>query len=79
MKNQLEYFRQMAITATTPGPNKWQANTELISWFRSCPVEIITALQCGAEVIESHGGLSKTRMVEAFARIPMTKPEEHAA
>lgn len=58
------------MAATQSGPDKWTANTELISWFRSDPVAVIEALQAADSVRRAPGGLSNTRLYQALDRLP---------
>lgn len=43
----LSTLREVAIRATSPGPDKWTSNAELISWFRADPVAVLDALARG--------------------------------
>lgn len=66
----LSHLRALALKATQAGPEKWAANTELISWFRSDPVAVIDALQAADAVRENPGGLAHSRLYRALDRLP---------
>jgi hypothetical protein len=65
----------LAKKATGQGEGKWDANTALISWFRSDPVAILEALHAAAHVSERPGGLAHTRLHEALGKLPEHKKE----
>ena len=66
----LSHLRSLAIAATHAGAEKWNANTELISWFRSDPEAVIEALQAADAIRRSPGGISNTRLYKALDRLP---------
>lgn len=66
----LTILRETAIQATSPGPDKWTSNAELISWFRSNPVAVIDALIAGMQILDRPGGLNNTRFREAMRELP---------
>ena len=66
----LATLRDPAIRATSPGPDKWAKNAELISWFRSDPVAVIDALIAGMQILDWPGGLNNTRFREAMRELP---------
>lgn len=68
--NHLLHLRALAMAATQAGPDKWTANTELISWFRSDPVAVIDALQAADAVRGNPGGLTHSRLYKALDRLP---------
>lgn len=57
---------KLAKEAIGTGENKWKANQELLTWFRSDPESVILALQAAARVCERPGGLNNARMMEAI-------------
>ena len=66
----LTTLRDTAIRATSPGPDKWVKNAELISWFRSDPVAVLDALIAGMQILERPGGLNNTRFRETMQVLP---------
>lgn len=66
----LQALRSLALTATTPGPDKWTSNTALISWFRSDPVAVIDALIAAAESRRRPGGVSNQALDAALKALP---------
>lgn len=62
---------RLAKTATTSedAAEKWAANTELMTWFRSYPVEVIEALQAAARVSEFPGGRNNQRLHRSVAKL----------
>ena len=66
----LSTLREVAIRATSPGPDKWTSNAELISWFRADPVAVLDALAAGMQILERPGGLANTRFREAMLALP---------
>lgn len=60
---------ELAKSATGAGTDKWDANTALISWFRSQPVEVAAALYYAARCVEMPGGLNTTRLVDALNKL----------
>ena len=71
----LAKMRKAASIATTSqdSEEKWAANAELISWFRSDPESILEALQAAAAVSSRPGGINHTRLHEAIANLPREK------
>ena len=67
--DEFDHLLAIANTAIGQTPEKWQANTELMTWFRAQPVEVIEALKAAARCIECPGGLNNTRLVDALGRI----------
>ena len=66
----LATLRDTAVRATSPGPDKWAKNAELISWFRSNPVAVLDALIAGMQILDRPGGLNNTRFREAMRELP---------
>lgn len=66
---------KLAREAMGNGPNKWEANAELMEWFRSgnCE-EVIMALQAAARVIECPGGRNNTALIKSIQAL---KPISH--
>ena len=60
----------LAKKATGKSAGKWEANTELLTWFRSDPVAVLEALQAAAHVSERPGGLAHTRLHSAMDKLP---------
>jgi len=66
----LATLRDTAIRATSPGPDKWTSNAELISWFRSNPVAVLDALIAGMQILDRPGGLNNTHFRETMRGLP---------
>jgi hypothetical protein len=66
----LPFLRRLAEDAIDSGPNKWLANQELISWFRSDPVAVIEALQAAQTVRICPGGRANQKLYAALDRLP---------
>ena len=66
----LQAIRTLAWTATHPGPDKWPANTALISWFRANPVAVIDALIAAEMTRRRPGGVSNQALDAALKVLP---------
>jgi len=66
----LQAVRSLAWTATHPGPDKWTANTALISWFRADPVAIVDALIAAEMTRRRPGGVSNQALDAALRALP---------
>ena len=75
----LQALRSLAITATTPGPDKWTSNTALISWFRSDPVAVVDALIAAEQTRRRPGGVSNQALDAALKALPDVERKEGAA
>ena len=68
--SELQAIRRLALTATSKGPDKWTANTALISWFRSDPVAVIDALIAAEQTRRRPGGVSNQALDAALKALP---------
>ena len=76
--SELSPILKLAKKATSQTAGKWDANTVLITWFRSDPVAVVEVLQAAAVVSECPGGLANTRLHQAVARLrPIAKEAPH--
>ncbi len=62
----LQHLRALAELATSRESGKWEANTELMSWFRSQPVQIIDVLIAAQAVDRRKGGINHTALHESL-------------
>lgn len=72
----LAFLRRLAYTATHDGPEKWYANQQLLTWFRSNPEHVIESLQAARSALDRPGGLTHTRLRQAIDSLPTLKEHE---
>lgn len=72
----LSFLKRLAIEATGNGPGKWAANVSLMSWFRSDPVAVMTALEAAVNVSLRPGGLHNTKLHQAIRNLPAIAKDE---
>jgi hypothetical protein len=70
MRDDLNFLKDLAQKAISSGEDKWASNTQLISWFRSSPVEVIEALEAAYNVRKRPGGLTHAKLDEALSKLP---------
>lgn len=73
----LHFVYTLAETATSPGPAKWEANTQLISWFRSDPVAILRALRAAEHVLTNPGYLANLYLHQSMQALPRVQDVEN--
>jgi len=67
-------MRKVASKAVSQEEGKWEANTELISWFRANPVEIVEIVYRAIKWAERLGGLNNSKLIAAVKRFEENSP-----